>query len=115
MSGEAVSATLLIWEKGPAWLQLSLELGGSVGVRVLMAATLAVALLEGGVSARAAAAPNPGLFYTTRYGDSANTIAGDNSLSSIRSLSRFAQIDTAGLPVTFASASVVMLVIVGSE
>ena len=57
------------------------------------------------MGARAAEAPNRSLFYTTPYDNSANTIAGDNSLSSIRSLSRFAQIDPAGLPITFASAS----------
>ena len=68
-----------------------------------MAALGAAALLGGGVSACAAEAANPGWFYTTSGNSVANT--GDNGLSSVRSLSRFVQTDSTGVPVAFARTS----------
>ena len=79
--------------------------GESVGVRVLMAAALAAALIEGGMSARAAETANPAWFTSTSSGSFANAASGDAVLSSIRSLSRFAQTDPAGVPVAFAGTS----------
>lgn len=76
-----------------------------MGVRVIMAAALAAALLEGGTSARAVEAAAPNLFYTASNSSLANTAAGDPSLASIQSLSRFAQIDNTSIPVTATSAS----------
>jgi hypothetical protein len=74
-------------------------------VRVIMTAVVAAALLEGSTVARAVETPNPHLFTTTPDSSFSNGVAGDKSLASIRSLSRFAQIDTAGVPVTVASTS----------
>jgi hypothetical protein len=70
-----------------------------------MTAVVAAALLEGSMVARAVETPNPHLFTTTPDSSFANGVASDKSLASIRSLSRFAQIDTAGVPVTVASTS----------
>jgi hypothetical protein len=67
-----------------------------------MAAAVVVALLEGGAIARAETA-NSAWFYTTSNSGSANA---DKTLSSVQSLSRFAQADTTGVPLVFASASV---------
>jgi len=76
-----------------------------VGVRVFMAATVAAALLEGGMGARAAEATNPAWLYIAPDSNFANGAAGDTTLASIRSLSRFAAIDTAGVPATIANQS----------
>lgn len=74
--------------------------GGPVGVRVFLAAALAAALLEGGISARADAGV-PAWFYTAS--ESGFAAANDTSLSQIQSLSRLAQIDTGGLVLTATS------------
>jgi len=73
-----------------------------VGVRVIMAAIVAAALVEGGVPAHATETANPVWFYTTSNNGLENT---GNTLSPVRSLSRFALADTAGIPVAFSGTS----------
>jgi hypothetical protein len=67
-----------------------------------MAAIVAAALLQGGGMARAQTT-NPVWFHTTSNSTFANT--GDDTLSSVRSLSRFARDADAGIPVTFSGTS----------
>ena len=81
--------------------------GGSVGVRVIMAAVLAAALLEGGAGARAADSPKAPWFYTNSESSFANSAVTngaadtESGLSSVQLLSRFVQNDTSGAPVVF--------------
>lgn len=69
-----------------------------MGVRVIIAATVAAALLEGGTVVRAETS-NPAWFYTTSETAFGSSAGSGMPLASIHSLSRFAEIDTAGIPV----------------
>jgi len=70
-----------------------------------MAAILAAVLVEGSNVVCAAETANPHLLTTTPDSSFANSTAGDTSLASIQSLSRFAEIDSAGAPVIVANTS----------